>query len=62
MIETQIIKSENQPIAVILDYKEYLKLKELAEDKEDYYSALEVKYSNKEWINHEDLKNELGLD
>ncbi len=43
MIETQIIKSENQPIAVIIDYQEYLKLIELAEDKEDYYSALEVK-------------------
>ena len=61
MIKTQYIKKDNQTIAVILDYKEYKRLKEIAEDKKDYYSALKVKEENKNWIKHEDLKKELGL-
>lgn len=28
MIKTQIIKEDSKPVAVILDYKEYLRLKE----------------------------------
>lgn len=61
MIKTQIIKEKNKPIAVIMDYKEYLKLKEAEEDKKDYYSALETKLKNKKWISHQDLKRKLGL-
>jgi len=61
MIETQIIHAEGRPVAVILDYQEYLTLKELAEDREDYESAVKVKKSNKKWMKHEDLKKELGL-
>ena len=61
MIKTQIIKEGNQPIAVILDYKEYLRLKEIEEDKFDYYTAFEIKKNNKIWTDHEDLKNDLGL-
>jgi hypothetical protein len=44
-----------------MDYKEYLRLKEIAEDRADYYSIVEVKRKNKKWKGHEELKKELGL-
>lgn len=47
MIKTQYIKKDDKTIAVILDYKEYKRLKEIKEDKK--------------WTRHEDLKKELGL-
>lgn len=61
MIKTQVIKEGNKPIAVILDYAEYQKLKEAAEDKSDYISAVKTKKSNKKWVAHDTLKKELGL-
>ncbi len=61
MIKTQIIKEENKPVAVIMDYKEYIKLKETAEDRKDYYSAIETKMKTQKWISHKDLKKQLGL-
>ncbi len=61
MIKTQVIKEKNKPIAVILDYKEYLKLKKIEEDRIDYYSAIETKLKNKRWVGHKDLKKKLGL-
>jgi len=61
MIKRQVIKEDDKPIAVILDYQEYVKLKEAAQDRLDYYSALEVKRKNKKWVSHKDLKKELGL-
>ena len=61
MIKTQYIKKDDKTIAIILDYKEYKRLKEIEEDKKDYYSVLKVKKENKKWIKHEDLKKELGL-
>ncbi len=61
MIKTQYIKKDDKTIAVILDYKEYKRLKEIEEDKKDYYSALKVKEENKKWIKHENLKKELGI-
>ena len=61
MIRTQIIKQSKKPIAVILDYEEYRRLKEIEEDKEDYYSALKTKIENKKWFSHSDVKKELGL-
>jgi hypothetical protein len=61
MIQPQIIKQENIPIAIILDYQEYLRLKEIEEDKFDYFSALQTKLKNKKWTSHESLKKELGL-
>ena len=61
MIKTQIIKEDRKPVAVILDYKEYLRLKEIEEDKTDYFSALGVKQKNKKWTSHKDLKKTLGL-
>jgi hypothetical protein len=38
-----------------------LRLKEIEEDKADYYSAIQVKMKNKKWISHEELKKELKL-
>ena len=61
MIKTQVIKEKNKPIAVILDYKEYLKLKESEEDRIDYYAAIGTKLKNKKWVGHKDLKKKLGL-
>ena len=61
MIQPQIIKQENIPIAIIIDWQEYLRLKEIEEDKFDYFTALQIKLKNKKWIKHEDLKKELGL-
>ncbi len=61
MIKTQIIKEDRKPVAVILDYQEYMRLKEVEQDKLDYYSALEVKRKNKKWVSHNDLKKTLGL-
>ena len=46
MIKTQIIKQSKKPIAVILDYEEYKRLKEIEEDKEDYVSAIKIKAEN----------------
>ncbi len=61
MMQQHIIKHENKPIAIILDYKEFQRLKEIEEYKSDYFAALEAKYENKKWTKHEDLKKELGL-
>lgn len=61
MIKTQIVKENNKPVVVIMDYKEYLRLKEIEQDKADYYSALKIKRINKEWVKHNDLKKELGI-
>lgn len=37
-------------------------MQEIEEDKSDYYSALQVKISNKNnWTSHTDLKKELGI-
>jgi len=61
MIKTQIVKEGNKPIAVLLDYREYKRLKEIAEDKADYASALAVKTKNKKWKSHAEVKKELGV-
>jgi hypothetical protein len=61
MIKTQIVKEGKKPVAVVMDYKEYKRLKEIAEDKADYLSALEVKLKNKKWKSHAQLKKEIGL-
>jgi hypothetical protein len=61
MIKTQIVKEGKKPVAVVMDYKEYKRLKEIAEDKADYLSALEVKLKNKKWKSHAQLKKETGL-
>jgi hypothetical protein len=44
-----------------MDYKEYLRLREIEEERKDYYSASKVKMKNKKWKAHAELKKELGL-
>ena len=61
MIKTQIVKENNKPVAVVMDYKEYLRLKEIEQDRKDYYSAARTKAANKKWTDHEELKKKLGL-
>jgi hypothetical protein len=61
MIKTQIIREDSKPVAVILDYEEYRRLKEIEQDKADYYSALAVKAMNKRWTSHAELKKQLGI-
>jgi hypothetical protein len=61
MIKTRVIKENNRPLAVVIDYREYTRLKEIEQDKKDYYSALKVKMENKRWKSHSELKKELGL-
>jgi len=61
MIKTQIIRKDKEPVAVILDYGEYKRLKNIEQDSKDYRSALEIKRKNKIWTTHEDLKKDLGL-
>jgi hypothetical protein len=61
MIKMQIVKQNDKPVAVILDYKEYLRLKEIEQDRKDYVSALQVKQKNKKWTSHRDVKRAMGL-
>lgn len=61
MIKSQIIKQGQKPIAIILDYKEYLKLRELAQDKEDYKQAIMSLKKSKKLYSHKEVKEKLGL-
>jgi len=61
VIKTQIIKENKRPVAVIMDYNEYLRLKEIEQDRKDYYSATRTKTANQKWTSHEELKKGLGL-
>lgn len=62
MIKTQVIKEGGKPVAVVLDYKEFLRLKEMdMEDRKDYNSAIKVKRKNQSWTTHKDLKEALGI-
>ena len=61
MVKTQIIRKDKEPVAVVLDYNEYVRLKEIEQDSEDYRSAVLVKEKNKKWTTHRDLKRDLGL-
>ena len=60
MIDKQIIKDGNNPVAVILDIREYERLLEIEQDAEDYFAALETKLTNKKWISHEQMLKELN--
>ena len=62
MIQTQIIKEDDKPKMVLMDYQEYLRLEEAEEERDDYYTALETKLTNKIWIKHSDIKKELGIE
>jgi PHD/YefM family antitoxin component YafN of YafNO toxin-antitoxin module len=61
VIKEQIIKENNKPIAVVLDFEEYKRLKPIEEDRFEYYSALKIKVENKKWTSHKDLKKALKI-
>ena len=61
MIKTQIIIENDKPKAVILDYKEYLRLTKLAEDREDYEDGIKAIRMTKKLHSHKDVKKKLGL-
>jgi len=61
VIKTQIVKENNKPVAVIMDYKEYVRLREIEQERKDYQSAAKTRAPNKQWTDHEELKKELGL-
>jgi len=62
VIKTQIVKENNKPVAVIMDYKEYVRLREIEQERKDYHSAAKTKAANKKWTDHQELKKELGLE
>jgi hypothetical protein len=59
MIKPQIIKENGKPKAVILEYKEYLKLKELAEDNADYLDAIEAEIRTKKLTSLDEVKKRI---
>ncbi|MBP7736623.1 MAG: hypothetical protein KA369_11665 [Spirochaetes bacterium] len=61
MIKTQIIKENKKPKVVILDYKEYLRLKEKADDYDDYISAVKAVKTTKKLHSLDDVEKKLGL-
>lgn len=61
MIKKQIIKKDNKPIAIVIDFQEYKRLKEIEEDRFDYFKALKIKLENKKWTSHKELKKLLKL-
>ena len=61
MIKTQIIKEEGMPIAVILDYKKYMKLRETPEDQADYKEAIVAEKHSKKLTSITAVKNRLEL-
>jgi hypothetical protein len=60
-IITKIVRQDDKPVAVVLDYRESLRLKEIEEDELDYQAAGRTKAKNRKWVAHEDLKKEFGL-
>ena len=58
---SELMKSKNKPVAVVIDYNEYQKLIEAKQDREDYNLAVKTKKAVKKWVSHEKLKKDLGL-
>ncbi|MDD5092585.1 MAG: hypothetical protein PHQ23_16935 [Candidatus Wallbacteria bacterium] len=61
MIKTQIIKENDRPVAVILDYDEYLRLKECKQELDDYNRGSVTKQKTRKWTGHEELKKQLKV-
>lgn len=62
MITKQIITNENVPIAVVLDYNEYIELEQIKDDFNDYFSAVETLNNNQNWTKHEDMLKMLEIE
>jgi len=58
---SELMKSKNKPVPVVIDYNEYQKLIEAKQDREDYNLAVKTKKAVKKWVSHEKLKKDLGL-
>ncbi len=59
MIKTRMLKRKNKTVAVLMDVREYKRLKEIEMDRADYATALEIKNSNTVWIDNKSLKAEI---
>ena len=57
----KVIKEEGRPIAVIIDYKKYMKLREMAEDQSDYKEAIVAEKHSKKLTSITAIKNRLEL-
>ncbi len=56
---THIIKAQNKPVAVIIDYEEYQRIMDYLEDKIDLETMEREKKHKKEFITLEEYENEL---
>jgi hypothetical protein len=61
VIKPQIINENGKLMAVIIGYKEYLKLKELQEDREDYQDGIKSPRTTKKLHSLEDVSRQLGI-
>lgn len=61
MIKPQIILENDKPKAIILDYKEYLKLKEKADDREDYLDGIEALRTSQKFHSLDEIEKKLGV-
>jgi len=61
MIKPQIMLENDKPKAIILDYKEYLKLKEKADDREDYLDGIEALRITKKFHSLDEIEKKLGV-
>ena len=59
MIKTRMLKRKNKTVAVLMDVREYKRLKEIEMDRVDYATALEIKNTNTVWTDHKSLKAEI---
>lgn len=62
MVETQIIKENENPISVILDIEEFNRLKEIESEQLEYQQVIKTKEETKEWFTLEQVKEELGIE
>lgn len=64
-LKERIIADVNdKPIAVLLDYEEYKRLKEIEEDTEDYKEAIEAREEAKQkniWYSMDDVLKSSGV-
>ena len=61
MIKTQIIKEEGKPVAVVMDYREYVEMREKARDMEDYEDAVTAEKETKHLTPIKKLRDESGV-
>ncbi len=60
MIKTQIVKQSVKPVAVILNYKEYIAADGDRTGPQGRCVLAGIKIKNKKWTSHKDLKKAMG--